>query len=246
MIQRVRKEWSKTEVAGSTRRRLALLGRWTVQEAGERLTDPHFRRQGLDTAGYGARRGVELGPYEGTKWLMLPRLFPRGSIGTEDVLIDYGCGKGRVAIWVASHFVMRRVIGVEVDKDLHAVAQANWERWRGPRRCKTVEFVCEDAREFEVPDDVTIVYLANPFWGGVFDRVVEQLRASLVRRRRPLRVIYWLPLMHDHLVAAGFSVVRQRANRYWVSTESAQSGVERVPPWLPPYSLTIYQFTEAS
>ncbi len=170
---------------------------------------------------------------------------PTPEPGPDDVVIDYGCGKGRVPIWVASRFPVRRVIGVEIDKDLHAAAEANWERWSGRRRCESVEFICEDATNYEVPDDLTVVYLYNPFRGEVFERVVDNLRASVVRRARPLKVIYAFPLMHDALVAAGFSVVQQKPNRSWVSTESPHSGEERAAPWLPPYSLAIYRLTEA-
>ena len=246
MIQRFREAWSTTEAAGSTPRRLGLLGEWAVQAADERLTDRYFRLHGLDTAGYGARRGEgDSFPYSPTRWRTLPRLFPRRELGPEDVLVDYGCGKGHVPIWVASHFPVRRVIGVDMDRDLRTAAEANWERWSGPRRCESVEFVCEDATNFEVPDDVTIVYMYNPFRGEVFERVVDKLRASVVRRARSLRIVYSFPLMHDALVAAGFSVVRQQPNRSWVSTESSDSGGERVPPWLPPYSATIYRLTGA-
>ena len=70
---------------------------------------------------------------------------------------------------------------------------ASWDRWCGPRRCESVEFVCEDATNFEVPDNATIVYMYNPFRGEVFEQVVDNLRASVVRRRRPLRTIYLSP-----------------------------------------------------
>ncbi len=56
-----------------------------------------------------------------------------------------------------------------------------------------MEFVCEDATNFEVPDNATIVYMYNPFRGEVFEQVVDNLRASVVRRRRPLRTIYLSP-----------------------------------------------------
>ncbi|MGO9657348.1 MAG: methyltransferase domain-containing protein [Acidimicrobiales bacterium] len=245
MMQRLRTQWSTTEAARTTPRRLALLGEWAFQAADERLTDRYFRLHGLDTAGYGARRGEDDSfPYGPTRWGALPGLFPRGSLGPDDVVIDYGSGKGRVPIWVASHFPVRRVIGVELDRDLHAAAEANWARWSGPRRCESVEFVCEDATNFEVPDDVSIVYFYNPFRGEVFERVVDNIRASIARRGRPLRIIYAFPLMHDAVVAAGFSVVRQQPNRSWVSTEGTYGGGGRVRPWLPPYSLAIYRMTE--
>jgi hypothetical protein len=65
-------------------------------------------------------------------------------------------------------------------------------------------FTCSDAQEFDVPDDVTVVYLFNPFMGDAFARSVERIRESLARKPRPLRIIYFYPIMHDRLVEAGF------------------------------------------
>jgi hypothetical protein len=246
MIRRLRKAWSITEVAGGAPRRIVLLGTWVCGMVEERLTDSHFRRQELDTAGHDNTlyAGGESHWYAPTPWRRLRQVFPRGSVGPNDVLLDYGSGKGRTAIWVASRFPARHVIGVELDKDLQLAAQKNLECWSGPLRCKNVEFICANATEFEVPDDVTIVYLANPFRGNVFDRVLDNLRASLTRRPRSLKVIYFLPLMHDTVLEAGFYVERQRANHSWVSTRTGHSGAEAVPPWMPPYEWTIYRPTE--
>ena len=41
--------------------------------------------------------------YVPTDWRVLRKLFP-GSVGPDDVLLEYGSGKGRVALWVASAF----------------------------------------------------------------------------------------------------------------------------------------------
>jgi hypothetical protein len=213
----------------------------------ERLTDSHFRRQGLHTAGRDIAPYVDGGEshwYAPTPWRRLRQVFPNGSVGPNDVLLDYGSGKGRTAIWVAFRFPVAHVIGVEVDQDIHETAQENLARWHGPLRCKNVEFICADATEFKVPDDVTIVYFANPFRGKVFDRVLDNLRASLSRRPRSLKVIYFSPLMHDTVLEAGFYVERQRANHSWVSTHTGRSGAEELPPWLPPFAWTIYRPTE--
>ena len=45
-----------------------------------------------------------------------------------------------------------------------------------------------------MPDDVTVVTLFNPFTGGILRAACEQVRASLRRRPRTVRVVYMNPL----------------------------------------------------
>jgi predicted RNA methylase len=146
---------------------------------------------------------------------VLRTLLPAIGLGSDDVLLEYGSGKGRVVITVASRYRLRRVIGVDHDRDAIAAARANLRNWRRPLRCPAVVFIREDAREFEVPDDVTVVYMFNPFVGVTFSEVLARLRASLARRPRPLRVVYLYPFMHDEVVEAGFTVVRSHEDLFY-------------------------------
>jgi predicted RNA methylase len=244
MLRKFRKVWSTTKVVGSAPRRAVLLARWACQNVEEQLIDGYFRRRGLDTAGrdgavYGAE-GHSFG-YVPTSWRVLREVFPHGSVSPADVLLDYGSGKGRTAIWVAARFQLRRVIGVDVDEGAQKAAQENLARWQGRLRCKSVQFICADATEFEVPDDVSIVYFYNPFGGDVFDRALGKVRASLARRPRSLQVIYVYPLMHEAVLAAGFSIERQRTNHFWVETHRSRVGAEEFSAWLLPYEWTIYR-----
>jgi cyclopropane fatty-acyl-phospholipid synthase-like methyltransferase len=150
--------------------------------------------------------GSEVLGYVATDWRVIRTLFRVNALSPDDVLLDYGCGKGRVALWVASKFPVRRVIGVDLDPELVAVARANLARWARPLRCRDVAFECVDARDFDVPDDVTVVYMFNPFMGEVFAQVVAKIQESLGRRPRSFRVIYFYPIMHNALVDDGFEV----------------------------------------
>ena len=58
--------------------------------------------------------------------------------------IDLGSGMGR-AVLVASEFPFRRVVGVEISAELHAIASDNARRYRGRQRCRDVELVHMDA-----------------------------------------------------------------------------------------------------
>jgi Methyltransferase domain len=206
--------WAWTAPSGGTSRRIMTLGLRALLKIEEDLTDIYYRRRGLQTASpipdlYGT--GAELSGYEGIPWRLLRVLFRSCPVGPDDVLIDYGSGKGRSVIWTASNYRLRRVMGVELDRELHDIAEANLARWSGGLLCDKVEFICADATELDVPDDVTIVYLFSPFTGSVFEKLLGRIQESLARNPRKLVILYGHPVMHASLIKAGFSVEQHRS-----------------------------------
>ena len=113
-------------------------------------------------------------------------------IGPQHVLVDYGCGAGRV-LEQAARWPFGRRVGVEHDAALAAQA----------RERSGAEVVVADARDWAPPDDVTHAYLYNPFSGAVLDGALAQLLASHDRRPRRLRVIYVNPDLEHVLLATG-------------------------------------------
>lgn len=239
MLERVTKAWTAAAPAGSAPAKLLLMGRWAGEMTEERLIDWNFRRRGLSTMTVDplVEAGDSFG-YRPTTWRVLREVFPPGSLGTGDVLLDLGCGKGRATLWAASSFPLQRAIGIDIARDLLADAEANRRRWRGPAKCGAVEFLCADAREFPIPDEVTDVFLHNPFGGEIFARVLDNILASLARKQRPLRISYVYPLMHDTLAGAGWTAARHRANHSWVSTGANGAGAA---PSFPPYLWAVYE-----
>ena len=133
---------------------------------------------------------------------------PRGlwgcRIGPRDTLLDYGSGRGRVLLQAARFYRFGRVIGVELDESEAAVARANLEVLESRRlRCRRVEIVIADATAWPVPDDVTYVYMFNPFWGETFEAVLERIGESLDRRPRPLTLVYANPKCAETVLASG-------------------------------------------
>jgi len=197
---------------------------WSSTKIEEQLIDFRYRRQGLHTLGrewdiYNA--GSSFHGYAPTAWRPLRDIFRKCSVGPDDVLLDYGSGKGRTVIWAAANFRLRRTVGIELDERLHAEAKENLERWSGRLLCRDIVLSCTDATQFEVPDDVTITYFGNPFVGDTFKKVISQIKASLARKPRSLQILYYHPRMHDFVIDAGFCVDRGRIN--------------------PPYEWTIYR-----
>jgi hypothetical protein len=166
------------------------------------------RRLGVDTEG--VIHPEELGfsddrytRYVPTALGSLRRILPPREVDQDDVLLDLGSGKGRVVLQAALNYPFRRVYGVELSEQLHAVAERNLEAGRDRLRCQDVRLVNANALDFEIPDDVTVVWLYNPFVGEVFEAVVAKLLASVDRAPRRVRVVYGNPIEEAALLRTG-------------------------------------------
>ena len=74
-------------------------------------------------------------------------------------------------------------------------------RRRGRLRCPDVQILTTDATTWPLPTDVTCVFLYNSFTGHLLDEVLGQIRASLQRRFRPLKIIYVQPVIDRDVLA---------------------------------------------
>ncbi len=106
--------------------------------------------------------------------MSLRRILPPWEVTDHDVFVDFGSGMGRVVLQ-AARYPFRKVIGVEVSETLHGIARENIDRNRQRLRCPDIELVHADALEYEIPDDVTVAFLYNPFRGTIFATVIERL-----------------------------------------------------------------------
>ncbi len=172
------------------------------------------RRYGVQTDGrtYLEELGVAASDrvyYVPSNWLTLHRALPRRDVDSDDVFIDLGSGKGRMVLAAAARYPFKRVIGVELAEQLHEVARANVASGRLRLHCKDIVLVCSDVLDYEIPDDVTVVFLNNPFRGETFASVIKNLIASADRNPRRITVIYSNPIEEPALLGTG-RFVRQR------------------------------------
>jgi len=177
----------------------------------------------LDELGVG---GEGRNRYQPSEWMVLRRILPRREVGADDVFIDVGSGMGRV-VFQAAGYSFKRVIGVELSEELNQIARVNIENNRDRLHCRDVTLVTADATDYELPDDVTVAYFANPFTGDIFRTVIDQLLESLDRRPRRLRLVYRNPVEHDYLMSTGrFRPVRRllglRPTREWSVSNSTR------------------------
>ncbi len=158
--------------------------------------------------------------YQPSPWLALPRILPSNEVMENDVFMDLGSGKGRVVYQAARRYPFKRVIGVELSEALNAIARENVDRNRQRLKCKDVDLVTCDVIDYDLPDDVSVVYLNNPVTGDVFHAVVEKLIESVDAHPRRLRLIYFNCSEEPRLLQSGrFQLVRTkpglRPSREW-------------------------------
>lgn len=107
-------------------------------------------------------------------YFVLSRLFGKYPVKESDVLVDVGCGKGRVISWWLRKGYKNRIIGIELDE---IVAERTRKTFRNFRN---VEILCGNAVE-SIPEGGTLFYLYNPFNAAVMNEFKEQLKNACVR-----------------------------------------------------------------
>ena len=144
-------------------------------------------------------------PYEPTPYCVLKRLVESGCILSENILVDYGCGKGRVGFFL-NDSVGCSVIGIDFDERMYRVAQENLENYKAVLRGNNknleqkkilkdkgkIEFLCESAEKYEI-EDADAFYFFNPFSVEVLQSVIGKMKKSFYQNPRDMQLFFYYP-----------------------------------------------------
>ena len=128
-------------------------------------------------------------PYEPTPYSVLERLAKSGLLGKDDVVLDYGCGKGRVGFFL-SYRTKAQTIGIEYDDRIYESALEN--RKSTVSRVKP-NFVLTKAEEYEVPTEVNRCYFFNPFSVEILHKVMARIIESWYENPREVFLFFYYP-----------------------------------------------------
>ena len=128
-------------------------------------------------------------PYEPTPYCVLERLVNRGWIRENDVVLDYGCGKGRVDFFLSNQ-TNARTIGIEYDERIYQSALENQKT--AVSKAKT-DFVLMRAEAFEVPPEVDRCYFFNPFSVEILHKVMARVIGSYYEEPREVLLLFYYP-----------------------------------------------------
>lgn len=147
-------------------------------------------RYGRPLYGSTPSRYAHLGAHstENSSYSSLKQIFD-GVIKSDDVLVDVGCGRGRVINWWLSQGLRNRIVGIELDENI-----ANQTRHR-LRRFENVEIIAGDALE-QLPRDASLIYLYNPFDALVMQFFKHRVKETLSRSNRNVTTLVYLNCKH--------------------------------------------------
>ena len=128
-------------------------------------------------------------PYEPTPYCVLERLAESGFFGEGDVVLDYGCGKGRVGFFL-SYRTKARTVGIEYDAHIYEDAIEN--RKSTVSRVKP-DFVLTRAEEYVVSADVKRCYFFNPFSVEILHKVMARICESWYENPREIFLFFYYP-----------------------------------------------------
>ena len=113
-----------------------------------------------------------------------------GRIKNDDVLVDVGCGRGRVINHWLKLGLKNKIYGLEIDPSEATKTARRLQKW------KNVSIRCGNAIEI-LPGDATLVYLFNPFTETLMRAFSKRLLEMTTERKKRLTVIYYAPVHLD-------------------------------------------------
>ena len=128
-------------------------------------------------------------PYEPTPYSVLERLANSGLIRKRDVVLDYGCGKGRVEFFL-SYQTKATTIGIEYDE---RIFQSAMENHKSAVSSQKTTFVMTKAEEYNVPSEVNRYYFFNPFSVEILRKVMARILESYYEEPREILLFFYYP-----------------------------------------------------
>lgn len=128
-------------------------------------------------------------PYEPTPYPVLERVANSGLIRKNDVILDYGCGKGRVDFFL-SYQTRAKSIGIEYDERIYAGATENQKTAISADR---VCFLMQNAENYEVSLEVNRCYFFNPFSIELLQKVMARIIKSYYDEPREMLLFFYYP-----------------------------------------------------
>jgi hypothetical protein len=140
---------------------------------------------------------------QSTQYLQLDIVFnPKWvSIAKDDVLVDVGCGKGRVVNYWLKNRHRNRIIGIELDK---LIARRTRQRLR---TYPNVTILTGDVVDL-LPPDGTKFYLWNPFGAEVMRRFKSRLVETCGHRGNVTLIYYYSKEIHVFEGDPNWTIVR--------------------------------------
>lgn len=120
--------------------------------------------------------------------------------------LDLGCGKGR-ALVVAARYGFNPVIGLDFHPTLSSEAADLTGTFKHNYPKTIFKVINNDAFYFEIPENVSTIFLFNPFDEVIMSGVIGNILKTLQLTPRVIRVLYANPVHKDLFIEVGFKEI---------------------------------------
>ena len=132
--------------------------------------------------------------YEPTSYAALEALTSTYSFSSEDSIVDFGCGKGRLNFYI-NYFFDSSVTGIEMNNFFYKQAVENKKSYLQIYKNKKdkINFSNCLAEKYYINSKDNRFYFFNPFSMQIFSKVIKNILASVEGNKRVLDVILYYP-----------------------------------------------------
>lgn len=132
--------------------------------------------------------------YEATSYLALESLFKEYTLNSSDNIIDFGCGKGRLAFYI-NYYYNSSVTGIEMNNNYYSICENNkknyFKTFSKPK--DKIKFLNIFAEEYNVLPTDNKFYFFNPFSLQLFIKVLNNILISVENYPRSIDLILYYP-----------------------------------------------------
>lgn len=132
--------------------------------------------------------------YEATSYKALETLFKEYKFKNTDSIVDFGCGKGRLAFYV-NHFYGSTVTGIEMNSNYFDACINNKRTYSksSNKNKDKINFINTYAEKYKISNIDNKFYFFNPFSLQIFIKVLNNILISLEKAPRNVDLIFYYP-----------------------------------------------------
>ena len=121
-----------------------------------------------------------------TAYSIMPLLF-KDTISKEDILVDVGCGKGRIINWwLDNSYGVNGIYGIELDSEVANKTQTRLNKYEN---VTILNINILDYLEGNI--DANVFFLFNPFDNNVMTAFLNKIKEIVNKRNKPIRILYY-------------------------------------------------------
>lgn len=143
---------------------------------------------------YGYPKDTMYHRYEPTPYNALEQLFEHYELPENAHVVDFGCGKGRVPIYLHWKFKVTTV-GVEMDPKFFVEAEQNLQTYSESIKKRFIPITFEHliAENYSIQSQQNVFFFFNPFSVHIFRQVIANILASYEQSPRMIDLVLYYP-----------------------------------------------------